>query len=351
MTKSSQEKPHTLSDLCIVGGCGSSGTTLLAHIVSKHEKIGSGPEFNCFNHLELYDFDSFKKELTNLQVGRAKPSGYVDVPVFMTFQDHYGVHHELIHEWVAQSSSSLEFICLLRDHLLDHFRCEIFFEKSPTNAYCLNAAGKTLNGVKLVHMVRDGRDVVCSLMKRGWNLFGAGSRWLYDTVQGLEARNNPNYMELRYEEFVSDPGSVLNELFSHLNVSKTANDLIDSKKEVPGLYSEEWTNRSEPNAWNQTPSDPISTNSIGRYKEKLSKGELNYLNKIKIKRSVDIAQDTPRTFGELLEYLDYPRSVEQNSITESSKSINNFYRVSDYLRRVRRFHNRNYWNLPQIYTY
>ena len=351
MNKSSHEKPHNLSNLCIVGGCGSSGTTLLAHIVSKHEKIGSGPEFNCFNHHELYDFDSFKKELANLQGGIAKPSGYVDVPVFMTFQDYYGITHELIHDWVSQSSSSIEFTCLLRDHLLDHFKCEIFFEKSPTNAYCLNAAGKVLNEVKLVHMVRDGRDVVSSLMKRGWNLFGAGTRWLYDTVQGLEARNSPNYMELRYEEFVSNPDGVLNELFSYLNVSKTANDLIDSNKQVPGLYHEEWTQRSEPKAWNQTPSDPISTKSIGRYKEKLSKLDLKYLNKIKLKKSVDVNPDTPRTFGELLEYLEYPRSVEQDSSTISNNITINPYKVSDYLRRVRRFHNRNYWHLPQIYTY
>jgi hypothetical protein len=350
MNQSRQKNPHSLSNLCIVGGCGSSGTTLLAHIVSRHEKIGSGPEFNCFNHHELYDFELFKKELANLQGGKAKPSGYVDVPVFMTFQEHYGITQELIHNWVTECSSTIEFASLLRDHLLDKFKCEVFFEKSPTNAYCLNIAGQVLNDVKLVHMVRDGRDVVCSLLKRGWNIFGAGTRWLYDTVQGLEARKNPYYMELRYEEFVTDPGTVLNQLFSYLNVSETANDILGSNEQVPGLYNEEWKNRSEPKAWNQTPSDPISTKSVGKYKEKLTRGELNYLNKIRLKRSIKISPDTPRTFGELLEYLEYPRSVEDNS-TESKQIAINPYQVADYLRRVRRFHNRNYWHLPQIYTY
>ena len=42
--------------IAIAGGCGSSGTTLLAHLLSKHPDIGSGPEFNFFNHFEIFDF-------------------------------------------------------------------------------------------------------------------------------------------------------------------------------------------------------------------------------------------------------------------------------------------------------
>ena len=48
----------TFERLGLMGGCGSSGTTLLVHLLSRHAEIGSGPEFNCINHPELYELRS-----------------------------------------------------------------------------------------------------------------------------------------------------------------------------------------------------------------------------------------------------------------------------------------------------
>jgi len=73
------ESQIEFSNLAIVGGCGSSGTTLLAHLVSRHPDIASGPEFNYFNHLDLYDIDSLRHVLPALLSGRGRPSGYIDV--------------------------------------------------------------------------------------------------------------------------------------------------------------------------------------------------------------------------------------------------------------------------------
>ena len=127
-----------------------------------------------------------------LRDGRpCKPSGYVDVPVFMTFREYYGITDDYLRKWSSDSSDAVDFVTAVVEHVLNRFDSrEFFFEKSPTNAYCMTMAAETLPGVRLVHMIRDGRDVVPSLMRRGWNLFGAGSRWLYDTVAALNARDS-----------------------------------------------------------------------------------------------------------------------------------------------------------------
>jgi hypothetical protein len=334
--------------LGLMGGCGSSGTTLLVHLLSRHEEIGSGPEFNCFNHPEVYDLPSLRRAWPAMRRGRARPAGYVDVPVFMTHREHYRVDDQLIERWMAESASAAEFVTALKDHLHSTLDCRIVLEKSPTNVYCLRQASETLDGVRIVHLVRDGRDVVVSLMRRGFNLFGAGSRWLYDTVRGLEARGSSSYLEARYEDLVSDPDATCERLLRHFGASQSRVG-IEGGTGRRGEYNEQWTNRAEPRAWNQRPSDPISSRSVGQFREKLLPRDLDRLERISLHRSVHVADGLPRTFGDLIRFLGYasePRPVlEQRDYVDEQQ-----LEFKDYLRRLKRFQSRNDWALPRRFT-
>lgn len=337
-------------NLAIVGGCGSSGTTLLAHLVSRHLDIASGPEFNCFNHSEIYDISELREALPSFFAGLARPAGYIDVPVFMTFREHYGITAELIETWMATSHSSQMFVAQLCSHLLARFGCRVFVEKSPSNAYCLAMASRTLPGIKLIHMIRDGRDVAVSLMNRDFNLFGAGSRWLYDTRQALMARAQPEYMEVRYEELVLDPEKTLAACFRHLGVGDDGDAVLHEPAGERGLYSEDWMARPEPRAWNQTPADPISAKSVGRYKAALSKRDLGMLYRIKTIHADANDADLPRSFGELLEFLRYETGGRVQQLPRSRTLETALCQAADYLRRLKRFLKRNYIHLPKRYT-
>lgn len=335
--------------LAIAGGCGSSGTTLLAHLVSRHPDIASGPEFNCFNHPEVYDLGGLRRALPRLLSGRARPAGYVDVPVFMTFRDHYQISDELIRNWTECSQDAGEFVTRVTDHVLGHLGGRLFFEKSPTNVYCMLAASRTLPGTPLVHLVRDGRDVAVSLMRRGWNLFGAGSRWLYDTLRGLEARQAQHYLELRYEELVTSPDEQLDRILRHLGIEGSGHSLTQPPTNATGLYSEDWTARSEPKAWTQTPADPISPKSIGRFKTALSSRDIATLCRIQLAASVQLSTHLPRNFGDLLDFLGYTSS--DSAALHRPRPLDRVtYQLGDYARRVRRFQSRRSWQLPTRYT-
>jgi len=335
--------------LGLMGGCGSSGTTLLVHLLSRCQAIGSGPEFNCFNRPELYDLPALRFAWSEIRRGRAKPAGYIDVPVFMTHREHYRITDDLIELWMSESSNASQFVGRLKEHLHRTLACQIVLEKSPTNVYCFRIATAALPGVKIIHLMRDGRDVVVSLMRRGFSLFGAGSRWLYDTVRAIEARDAPGYVEAKYEELVANPDAICERLLAHLGADQLL-DVPVSDGGRPGLYTEQWTNRAEPRAWNQTPSDPISNRSVGQFRDRLSKAELVQLNRIRLRSNVAVRGDLPRQFGELLEYLGYENLPGHQAPQERQHDCLRL-ELGAYVRRLRRFHNRSYWRFPQRFTY
>lgn len=339
-------------DLGIMGGCGSSGTTLLIHLLSRHPDIVSGPEFNLFNHYELYNIDYLKKHQTRMLSGKCNPSGYIDTGAFMTYREHYGLDQNTIRRWIDDANSLDEFIYSVCLHMREKFSASYFLEKSPTNIYCFNKISTQLPGIPLIHVIRDGRDVVSSLMKRGFNLYAAGSRWLYDTLYGISMRGTQNYIEVRYETLVNKPEETLTLLYKHLGFNTETNYSQNTSSNQTSIYNEDWTARDTPQIWNQTPSDPISTDSIGKYKKSLSLSEIQLLNKIQVKpRYVPKNMSHVSTFSTLLEHLNYT-SENYDELDQQSTAPNKIaLQFSDYRRRLTRFNTRyNFKKLPKFYT-
>lgn len=285
--------------------------------------------------------------------GKCKPWGYIDVFVFMTHREHYEIDHNSISQWIEKSTSTDDFFEHLYEHMRQRFGTEVFIEKSPTNVYAFDTLAKNHSSIPLIHLVRDGRDVAASLMKRGFNLYAAGTRWLYDTLCGLNARGSERYLEVAYEDMVSTTDAVLTTIFKHIGVEPNNYlSLSRSNTPKPGEYSEEWKSRKEPNAWNQTPADPISTASIGRYKTAFSKEDLSTLYRIRLTRKAkeNISSDI-QTFGELIEHLGYENRQPRHRDLNGRVGIQiRRLEWQDYLRRLNRFHNNSLYALPKRYS-
>lgn len=126
-------------------------------------------------------------------------------------------------------------------------------EQTPEDAYVLDAIALAYPDARFVHVVRDGRDVVCSLLERGWlserrdgaddaglaygpharfwvepgreQEFRAASdarraawawrRYVTTALGGLAGR--PNALEIRYERLAADPKGVARELAAFLD--------------------------------------------------------------------------------------------------------------------------------------
>ncbi len=124
-------------------------------------------------------------------------------------------------------------------------------EQTPETAYVAEAAARAFPEAALLHIVRDGRDVVCSLLEQGWLSAGRGGRDDAGLAYGAEARFwveperhaefagasdarrcawawrryvsaarslGPRAYELRYEELAADPSATGAGLAAHLGV-------------------------------------------------------------------------------------------------------------------------------------
>lgn len=123
-------------------------------------------------------------------------------------------------------------------------------EQTPETAFVLSAALRAYPRGRAVHVVRDGRDVVCSLLGRGWLSAGRGggddarlpygerarfwveparvaefeaasdatrAAWAWRTyATAARAAAGPRTLELRYEALAADPQATAVTLAAHL---------------------------------------------------------------------------------------------------------------------------------------
>jgi hypothetical protein len=109
-------------------------------------------------------------------------------------------------------------------------------EKSPSNVFVFEHLHQMFPHSPLLHVIRDGRDVVCSLLTMTWIDIATGQRseitldaaraadyWKRAVQTGRRAGQTPavrpQYYEVRYEDVVHQPESTLQALFAFLGES------------------------------------------------------------------------------------------------------------------------------------
>jgi hypothetical protein len=103
-----------------------------------------------------------------------------------------------------------------------------FVEKTPLNTDFIEAIDLAFPAAKLLHLVRDGRDVICSMMaanrERGMILpdtvRGGALRWKrIERVTRFGRQHPERYCEVRYEALLADPRPELQRIFAFLAVA------------------------------------------------------------------------------------------------------------------------------------
>ncbi|MDY7034253.1 MAG: FkbM family methyltransferase [Thermodesulfobacteriota bacterium] len=203
-----KKKHYTLfeSQKCpiFIGGCGRSGTTLMRVMLDSHKNIACGPE----SYLAVKD---------NINI--ADLSFKFDMPAVE------------IEQLAKKSFTKSEFI----DNFLSTYALlngkKRWAEKTPKNVYRIDYIFNQFKNAKFIHMIRDGRDVACSLRTHPRFKIANGelvptnichpiemgiSRWIKDTTAGLLGRNFKGYIEVKYEDLVLNNEETLKKLFDFL---------------------------------------------------------------------------------------------------------------------------------------
>ena len=188
----------------VIGGTPRSGTTLIRRTLDRHPAICCGPESSIFLPGAIRvgpvaaGFELPEAELRQMLAGSASQGAFIDA-----FATRYREARGRV-RWAEKTPLNVRYL----DWILDRF---------PE--------------ARIIHVVRDGRDVVCSMRQhpdRRWedgawvkvhrplSLEQYAQRWVSDTEAGIHHRGDVRYLEVRYEDLVQDPGAVLLGLLTDL---------------------------------------------------------------------------------------------------------------------------------------
>jgi protein-tyrosine sulfotransferase len=244
----------------IIAGCGRSGTTLLRVMLDTHSSICCGPESDLF---------------------RPCP------PPAKRLAARFGLEEEEVHRLIDSSRSQAEFIEMFFDAYRTLRGKRRWAEKSPRNILYLDFIFAHFHNAYIIHLIRDGRDVVCSLRTHPksklvgnevvqlntWNpIERCIERWVHDVQAGLEFRGHPRYMEVFYEDLVNDTPGTMRKVLEFIEEPFENSILEYYSVNDPSRDSRYFSQSSSATA-------PIHTQSLARWKRELSEQEYELFKK------------------------------------------------------------------------
>jgi hypothetical protein len=259
----------------LIGGSGSSGTTLVANLLNASSSIFCGPELYLFNKKDLYrrpfrytagDFNVLLNKglatastLNTVFLSRSTFFHPYSDFSFLLNLSAYGYNPREVCEMAASCPDFKHFVDSFYKRPLEFAQKTVWAEKSPTNIYCIQEFLSLYPSGRYIHVVRDGRDVIPSLMLRGHTPEAAVRRWLHDTAAGYPHRKSDRYLEIRYEDLVFQPEETLDMLFDFLNINEKAANVLRRAKNNEKAYRVHET-------WTMQPDQEISPRATMKWK-------------------------------------------------------------------------------------
>jgi hypothetical protein len=311
-------------NLCLIGGCGSSGTTLLAHLLDGIGDLRCSPEAYVFHHANLYRAEDFKRELYRALAQQGAKVVFrrdglehcLVHPIFIAARDFLGLKTIYDEYDLFTSVDSMGTLAQYlkgrmetRHGFPHHF---LWVDQTPKNVLTAALFLESLPGARFIHIIRDGRDVVASLAKRyahespgrsreNYVTIGA-LRWCHDVSWGMKARGLTGYLEVRYEDLTTQPLKWINVMLRHLDREEIDADRFQSKRSYAAEHFPfEFLGGPKP-SWDASPTGPVTTRSVGKWRKELSPEDLSLLEAVEFEGLGDVGT---LHFRELLAQLNY----------------------------------------------
>jgi len=192
-----------MHDVVFVVGAPRSGTTWVQQMLGAHPLIVTTQETDLFDGYLAHWRTTWEEQLRD-DVDDWRSHRFKGLPAVLTQQ----AFDELVRDVVAR----------VHDEILRlKPTAQIVLEKVPGYSLEANAILRTFPGARFVHVLRDGRDAVASMLRAagGWGAWWAPSSaenaarlWRSHVEAGRRiAALTPHYVELRYEELRAARGA------------------------------------------------------------------------------------------------------------------------------------------------
>jgi len=235
----------------IIGGCGRSGTTLVRVILDSHRNICCGPE----SEILLPD---------SLDIGKLLSKFKLDP--------------QLLSEAYRTSQSRAHFIDRFAEICCAATGKQRWAEKTPRNILHLDYLFDKFPVSQFVHVLRDGRDVACSLrthprhrVENGklvplntWKPMEACvARWRESMLATRPYWSDPRFYTVRYEELVADPRTAVAKLLQFLG--EDWDEAVLAHHEVESDFRDATAFPQNPEAL-----EPIGTQAVARWQRDMT---------------------------------------------------------------------------------
>jgi hypothetical protein len=256
----------------VVGGSQRSGTTLMRVILDSHPRIACGPETSLLTggflpHKLATRFDFREDEIWQLHSRCRDHAEFVDV---------------FLAEYARRRGK------------------QRWAEKTPQNVHHLEFVFRHFPKARFIHLLRDGRDAVCSIRTHPKFRLVEGTQvptgirrplkpcvesWLEATADGLRWRGHPQYLEVRYEDVVNEPEPTLRRVCEFIGEDWT-----------PALlrFHEQDASSRDPAKFisNAAATQPLSKQAVQRWRKDLSPDEVALFNRLAGERMRELGYDT-----------------------------------------------------------
>lgn len=194
-------------------GCPRSGTTWLQLLLDRHPDVVTAPETQIFAYYLVH----FRRQWEHEHDGAAARN-----------QGGAGLSRLLDHEAFDElCRRSADFVL---DRIASHDPdADVVLEKSPLHALYVDWIRRLYPEARFIHVIRDPRDTVSSLIAAGWswgsgwaprNVIDAARLWNDNVRSARSLESRPDaYREVRYEGLNADAESVLGDVLGWLGLS------------------------------------------------------------------------------------------------------------------------------------
>ena len=236
----------------IIGGCPRSGTTLARALIGIHPEIASPKkEYNILMWIKD------KKILTNV----------------------FNFSKEEIDTLKTNYEDHIQFAENVLKLYMQKERKQFIAVKHPFHIIIIDELFRYFPNMKFIHVIRDGRDVSCSLRTHPKRKIVDGKitlnttknpfdwcirRWVSCINQGKKWMNSNNYFEIKYEDLVKDPVKTMEESFKFVGLEKVEKD------ELLNFYKYE---KDAKHLQNIEIGEPIYEKTVGRWKNDMTEKE------------------------------------------------------------------------------
>lgn len=211
-------------NLVFIAGCPRSGTTWIQRLIASHPVIRTGQESFIFPWYVHPIAQRWSRELKGTAPSAVGLSAYLDEKQGKDLITRYV--HMLIDSVTEELKPGM-----------------IFLEKTPDNSFYIEEIIEYLPKAKIIHIIRDCRDVVSSLLaaSKTWgfkpwgdlNSYSAAKLWVrhLDAVRRSQrAVPASQFFELKYESLIDRGEEILDEIFHFLGIKWSKAQIAEAIK-------------------------------------------------------------------------------------------------------------------------